>query len=248
MFLVAGGIGITPFLSILQVISSNLHNSENKYPDRIQLIHTIKKSQEICLLDPILPQLLAAEKFHIKLKVFVTRENQIGTTLREVLNNNIPEIQTTNFSTKHSSHATYGTESLFWMAAFAMTSSLMFLIVLVCCNHYIITPAKKPFCQKNSSLVDLLVVCSFAIAMVTTSSMAVVIRWKRLREGNELFPDKQRKSLKHSIVEASRELDIHEIHFGERPKFPGTISITLVIKGCSRKQFRQLSSHDNIYT
>ncbi|KAK4438562.1 Ferric reduction oxidase 8, mitochondrial [Sesamum alatum] len=217
LLLVAGGIGITPFVSIVREISSNY--SRSGYPDRIQLIYTVRKSQDVCLLDPILPQLLNVEQFHIKLKVFVTRENQTGTTLREALNE-IPETRTTYFSTTCTSYATYGPERLLWMAAIATGSSIIFLLLLVCFNHFVNPPAKKRSEQKNSSSqVDLLLLCSFAIAITCGTLIAITIRWKRVKKELQLFTNKQSKTTKQSSVQASRDLHEHEIHFGGRPNF-----------------------------
>ncbi|KAL7138908.1 hypothetical protein ABFS83_09G014800 [Erythranthe nasuta] len=219
LLLVAGGIGITPFLSILREISSNSSNGRNRYPERIQLIYTIKKSQDICLLDPILPQLTNIENFHIKLKVFVTRENQIGATLREVLNE-IPETRITNFTTAHTSYAIYGSERLLWVAAITMVSSIKFLLSLVFLNHFIVSPATKPSAQKSSSsLVDFLLMCSFAMATLSSALMAVIIRWRKLKNGLRLYSDKQIRDMKQSSAEASRDLDEHEVRFGGRPNF-----------------------------
>ncbi|KAK6123566.1 hypothetical protein DH2020_042687 [Rehmannia glutinosa] len=216
LLLVAGGIGITPFLSILRELSSNLSNSRNGYPDRIQLIYTIKKSQEICLLDPILPRLLNIEQFRIKLKVYVTRENQIGVTLKEVLND-IPEIQTTYFSTACTNYAIYGSENLLWIAVITMFSSIVFLLSLVCFNRFVIPQAKITSRQKSSSSqIDLLLICSFAIVIIVTTFLAIMIRWKRLKKEFKFFSD---KAVKLSSVEGSRDLDEHQIHFGGRPNF-----------------------------
>ncbi|KAL1533026.1 ferric-chelate reductase (NADH) [Salvia divinorum] len=221
LLLVAGGIGVTPFLSILRELSCSSSNGRNAYPDRIHLIYTIKKSQDVCLLDPILPLLLDIKQFHTKLNVFVTRENQIGMTLRDVLND-VPEAQTTTFSTAGTTYAVHGPERLAWMAAVTAISSVMFLVSLVVFNHFVITPAAA---QKNpSSQTDLLLVCSFAIAIIFAAIMAITLRWKRVTNKLQLFSDKQTKTVKQSSLEASRDLDEHEIHFGGRPIFQDLIS------------------------
>ncbi|XP_022893016.1 ferric reduction oxidase 8, mitochondrial isoform X2 [Olea europaea var. sylvestris] len=224
LLLVAGGIGLTPFLSILQEIGSKLNNSRNKYPSRIQFIYTVKNSHEICLLEPILDQLLDVEQFHIKLKVFVTRENQPSTTLREVLKD-LPDMQTTNFSTTHSSYATCGPESLTWMATIAMFSSIIFLLLLSFFNHFVVSPAKKPSQEKNStSQMDLLLICSFFIAVVFSGLVVIIIRWKRLRKGFLSFSNEKRQPMKQSSLEVDKALDEHGIHFGRRPNFQDIFS------------------------
>ncbi|KAL2515267.1 Ferric reduction oxidase 8 [Forsythia ovata] len=224
LLLVAGGIGLTPFLSILQEIGSKLNNGRNRYPAQIQFIYTVKNSQEICLLDPILPQLLDIEQFHIKLKVFVTRENQPSTSLREVLRD-LPDMQIINFSTTCSSYATHGPQNLPWMAAIAMFSSVIFLLLLSFFNHFIVPPSKKPSRPKNStSMIDLLLICSFFVAVVFSALVVVIIRWKRLRQEFPLFSDKQSQSMKQSSHEVNRALDEHEIHFGGRPNFQDIFS------------------------
>lgn len=215
---------MTPFLSILREISCSSRNGRNAYPERINLIYTIKKSQDLCLLDPILQQLLNIKQFCIKLKVFVTKENQIGVTLREALNE-IPKAKVTNFSTANTTYAVHGPERLLVIAAVTAASSVIFLLSLVFFNSFIIPPAKKLAAQKNpSSQIDLLLLSSFAIAVIFGGIMATIIRWRRVTNGLQLASDKQSKDVKQSSLEASRDLDEHEIHFGGRPIFQGNVS------------------------
>ncbi|KAF5933053.1 hypothetical protein HYC85_029224 [Camellia sinensis] len=58
LLLVAGGIGITPFLSILQEFKLAQSSGRKRIPAQIQLIYVVKKSQDVCLLDSVLPLLL----------------------------------------------------------------------------------------------------------------------------------------------------------------------------------------------
>ncbi|XP_075494502.1 ferric reduction oxidase 8, mitochondrial-like isoform X1 [Primulina tabacum] len=223
LLMVAGGIGITPFLSILQERASNFRNGRNEYPAKIQLIFSVKKSQDICLLNPILSQILDFQTFQIILKVFVTQENQIGKTLREVLKD-IPDMQILNFRT--TGYAIYGSDRFLLVAAITMISSIAFLLLLGCFNHFIIPSAKKPSEQKSpSSLIDLLLMCSFAIAITFSAVIAIMIKWKRLKKELSLSSDKQNQAMRQRLLlEANRNLDEHEIQFGGRPNFQDLFS------------------------
>ncbi|CAL8138759.1 unnamed protein product [Prunus armeniaca] len=82
LLVVSGGIGITPVLSIIQELSSSQNRGINKFLPRMQLIYVVKKSQDICLLNSISPLIFGqpAEKCLLKVKVFVTQEEQSDAT------------------------------------------------------------------------------------------------------------------------------------------------------------------------
>ncbi|KAL0341566.1 UNVERIFIED_CONTAM: Ferric reduction oxidase 8, mitochondrial [Sesamum calycinum] len=54
--------------------------------------------------------------------------------------------------------------------------------------------------------------------------LAIMIRWKRVKKELQSFTDKQSKTTKESSLQASRDLDEHEIHFGGRPNFQDIFS------------------------
>lgn len=222
LLLVAGGIGVTPFLSILQEIASTRSN-KNVLPLKIQLVYTIKDSQGICLLDPVLPHVFNAEQRYLQLKVFVTREHQSSRSLREVLNE-VSEIQNIQFVNKGPCYAIYGLENLQWMSAFLLVASVVFLAFLIISNHVFIKTDKKSSEPKTAtSVVDILLICSFALALISSTLVATMWRWKRLREEIPSFSEKESKAMKS--IEANRGFDQHEIHYGARPNFKGMYQI-----------------------
>lgn len=220
LVLVAGGIGITPFLGILQEILSARSNGRLKLPSRIQFIYAIRKSLDISLLYPVLPQLLDVEQTHLKLKVFVTQESQSGSkTLREILNE-VSQIQTINFPKASSSYPIYGVESLYWMAALVGISSVVFLVCLSFFNRFILHPSVKPSGQKiTSSVTDTLLLSSFALAIICSSLLAVILRWRRLGKELTTFSGLPKKATIPSSSETDKVLEEQEIHFGGRPNF-----------------------------
>ncbi|XAR50232.1 Ferric-chelate reductase (NADH) [Bertholletia excelsa] len=142
LLLIAGGIGITPLLSILHEIDSIRNSSIGRFPAQVQLIYVVKKSQDICLLDSVLPLLLnqASEQFHPKVKVL-----------------------------QYSNYAPQKIGNSLFVAAIVGFSSTMFIILLSCFNRaYLHTGKKKASIQKHpSSVIDIFLLCSFAVAIMS---------------------------------------------------------------------------------
>lgn len=217
ILLIAGGIGVTPFLSILQEIASAQNSGREKFPSRVKLIYIVKKCQDFCLLTPIWPLLLdqKVDQLQINLEVFVTQETHSNATVRELLSE-FSQAQTVNFDSKCSRYATYGLESLLWMAVIAGFSSFLFLVFL-CCFNIFLHPLKKPSKEKKpSSVTDLFLICSFILSVICSTLVLVILRRKKLKK--ELPPVSKKQGMKHS-VEEYRALEEHEIHFTGRPNF-----------------------------
>lgn len=221
--LVAGGIGITPFLSILQEIASAQSSSRYRFPTRMQLIFVVKKSLDIFLLNSIssLLQNQSTERWHLKVRVYVTQEVQDGLSLREVLTDS-SQVQTVHFSTECSNYATYGLESSLCIAALAGFASIVFLVFLICFNHIFVPSQKKTSNLSKdktpSWVADLLLISSFIMALICSAVVAIILRWRRLKSESPLVPPKKGKAMD---IETSSALEEHEIHFGGRPDFQG---------------------------
>lgn len=186
----------------------------------MQLIFVVKKSRDIYLLNSIssLLQNQSTERWHLKVKVYVTQEVQDGLTLREVLTDS-SQVQTVHFSTKCSNYATYGLESSLCIAALAGFASIVFLVFLICFNLIFIPSQKKTSKDNTPSWVaDLLLTSSFIMTLICSAVVAIILRWRRLKSESSLVPPKQGKAMD---IESSSALEEHEIHFGGRPDFQG---------------------------
>ncbi|XP_042500888.1 ferric reduction oxidase 8, mitochondrial [Macadamia integrifolia] len=227
LILVAGGIGITPFISILQEILYIHGSKKNSFPSNIQLICVVKKSQDISLLNPVWPILLNQNHEQvnpIKIKVFVTQEQRSSNTMGELVNE-FSQVHTVDFNTKFSSSTMPEPENLLWMATIVGFSSIVFLIMLGCLNRTILHNEDKASEKKNPTWVtDLLLICSFAISITCATLATVIMRWRKMKNEIPENPSKQAKEVELSWLEARGDLEQHEIHYGQRPNLEDIIS------------------------
>ncbi|XP_022135163.1 ferric reduction oxidase 8, mitochondrial [Momordica charantia] len=228
LLLIAGGIGVTPLLSILQEITSMQKSSNFKCPARIQLIHVMKKSHDVSLLTSILPLLLnhLDAKMYLQLKVFVTQEEESSTTVSELLNK-FSQVQTIQSSTKCSSHAAQGLESLGGMATITGLTSIMFFVALVFFNHIVIPTekaSKKTKDRTPSWISDLLLMSSFALAILCGAVVGIILRWRRLKKETVAVIQSQNQNAVPSSEARASIQEEHEIQFGGRPNFKDIFS------------------------
>ena len=78
LILVAGGIGLSPFLAILSDILHRVREGKSCLPKRILLVWAVKKSNELPLLSTIGMEAICpffADKINIDIHIYVTRES-----------------------------------------------------------------------------------------------------------------------------------------------------------------------------
>lgn len=79
LILVAGGIGISPFLAILSDIVHHINQGKPCLPKNILIIWAVKKSDELPLLQTIDLESLCpfySEALNLEIQTYVTRESQ----------------------------------------------------------------------------------------------------------------------------------------------------------------------------
>ncbi|KAK9108212.1 hypothetical protein Syun_024223 [Stephania yunnanensis] len=225
LLLLAGGVGITPFLSILQEIASTQDRNKSALPKKVQLIYAVKKSQDITLLRPILPLLAnqIEDQLHLRIKIFVTQELKSATNLRELLNELTDQIQTVNFESINC--VARGIESFIWLAAIALLSSIKFMISLVSLDHAFLRSEKRASKKKSPSwFTDILLLCSFVIAIISGTFIVAITRWRKMRNDARPVYQKPIEGTDLGSIESSYELEEHEVHYGRRPDFGDVFS------------------------
>lgn len=170
--------------------------------------------------------------------MFVTQEERSSASLRELMND-LSVVRTVNFDTKLSNYAVHGLESPLRMATLTALTSIVFLIFLMCFNNIFVSSEKSrgaasekmtvlsekkvPKDKTPSSVVDILLLSSFVIAIACSTFLAFILRWKRLTKSIPPVSQKRAKSAEPSQVETMSGSEKHEIHLGGRPNFQGAI-------------------------
>lgn len=227
LLLIAGGIGITPFISILREIYLNGsdNNSLNKCTTRVQLIYVVKKTQDLSMLNSVSALFLdkSTNKGHLKLKIYVTQEEKSSTNLRDQLQE-LSQVQTLFFDTTHSKYSMPSPESYLWKAAIAGIFSIIFMASFMCLNHAFLRPEKPSSKKKNPSWIsDLIIIFSFTIATVCSTSILLLLRWRK-RKNEILLSQKQAKGTELQSIAEQGSLEENEIYFGQRPDFQDIFS------------------------
>ncbi|KAH9556525.1 hypothetical protein CY35_07G033500 [Sphagnum magellanicum] len=77
LLMVAGGIGVSPFVAIIRDLLQRYQRRQNHLPTDVTLIWAVKKSEELQLLDLVSPSSICPQydlKFNLKVHTFVTQE------------------------------------------------------------------------------------------------------------------------------------------------------------------------------
>lgn len=226
LVLIAGGSGITPFLSLLQDVASR-NGSTNNYCKKIQLIYAVKKSQDLSLLAPLSTFLLNQPSVlgHFRLRIFVTKETEGTRTSVEDVLCEMSQVKTISFNRGSSGNAVRRPEGFLMKATISGVALLIFLIALICLTHIFIHQGKRP--SKNiapSWVSDILIICSFVVATSCSTMMATILYiWRKPLEN---YHDPAISNLKEMSPQMNSErmqdmLGKHEINIGQRPNLEG---------------------------
>ncbi|KAL0695954.1 hypothetical protein Bca4012_063134 [Brassica carinata] len=243
LFLVAGGIGITPFLNILQELACE---NRLKSPKNVQLVFSVRTFQEINMLLPVSPIVFhPIHNLNLKIKVFVTQEKKHSngpTTLKEYLAQS--QVQTIHVGTGEdfSRYQILGHESFRRLAALVLIAVLTFLGLVIGLSHFFIRNQHKKHSnsmklaaagamtiakEKVPSWVpDLVIIVAYVIAMTIGGLAAIILRGRRLHRETLRMTNEEVNPQGRNFTELTPIVPVeeHGIHIGERPKFKEILS------------------------
>ncbi|BBN10086.1 ferric-chelate reductase [Marchantia polymorpha subsp. ruderalis] len=106
LVLVAGGIGVTPFLAILRDILHRHKLRQDHLPTSIQLVFCVRNEKDVCLLDTIKPsEILADYQDHVDIKVHVYVTSRVEISKDEEMNYSEAVVPYQHYSYTHMNEA-----------------------------------------------------------------------------------------------------------------------------------------------
>lgn len=137
LILVAGGIGISPFLAILSDIIHRIEEGKPCMPKNVLVLWSVKKSKELSLLSAVHAQSISSpvsDKLHLDIQAFVTQESH--PPLEDGIvggDQKVPGIFVKNGTTMS---GLVGTGDNFWAAMYFAASTLGFVLAYALVQLY----------------------------------------------------------------------------------------------------------------
>ncbi|KAG0558552.1 hypothetical protein KC19_10G036900 [Ceratodon purpureus] len=157
LILVAGGIGVSPFVAILRDLLHRYQRGQPNLPSDVTLIWAVQKSEELQLLDLVSASTICPDynqKLNLHVHAFVTRETQPRTLEQapETSDSNMPDhfkksrilSSLTNVeASKQPLSILVGTGSNFWISAGLLASLLGYICASILVARYVVEPHEK---------------------------------------------------------------------------------------------------------
>ncbi|AES64681.1 putative ferric-chelate reductase (NADH) [Medicago truncatula] len=225
LILVAGGIGLSPFLAILSDILHRVREGKPCRPRNILIVWAVKKSNELPLLSTVDMETICpcfSDKVNINVHIFVTRESD--PPLEEGYNYKpIKSLCPFPMPSDYGMSGLVGTGNNFWSGLYVISSTLGFVILLALLNIYYINPVGVVIWWYKGLL---LVVCM--VASVVIFGGIVVGFWNMWEKqsslkdkSNNIKVDKieQNGSVDHKDLTQYNIAKLTTIRYGSRPDF-----------------------------
>ncbi|KAL5993186.1 hypothetical protein ACLOJK_014109 [Asimina triloba] len=191
LILVAGGIGISPFLAILKDILHRIREKE-PCPSKVLVIWSIKRSKELHLLSVIDPESLCpsfSDKLKLEIRAYVTQE-----PVPQMEDSDLPQIL--DFSSHHPNRSRISglvaTGNSIWFGVYFLLSAVGFIAFFT----FI-----KAFKIKNWWILGLLFIGCMVAGIVTFGGPVIMLwqRWeKRVLSSEKSGNDGEEDGSKHS--------------------------------------------------
>ncbi|KAD4179673.1 hypothetical protein R6Q59_023110 [Mikania micrantha] len=218
LVLVAGGIGISPFLAILSDILHRINDSKPCMPRIVSIIWAVKTSEELPLLhsfdlNSISPYLY--NKLNLDIHTYVTQESEPPLEAGDAHK----YVSSCDFSSPSQSGMSrlVGTGNLMWAGTYVVVPTIGFLVSLTLLNVFYINPYDVSYRWYKGLL---LLICM--VTSVIVFGGLVIGLWARKTSSKDKSQDEKKTvGIQHnesaSHKSSSDESFIKTIKYGQRP-------------------------------
>ncbi|XP_043708598.1 ferric reduction oxidase 7, chloroplastic-like [Telopea speciosissima] len=226
LILVAGGIGISPFLAILSDILHRIKEKKPCLPRNVLVIWAVKKSKELSLLSSLDVESMGpfTDKLQLEIQNYVTQESEApleeGTQSKSM--NSFKIVNGSSMS------VLVGTGNKIWSGIYFILSSIGFIILIGLLDLFYI----KPFQITSWWFKGLLFVVSMIASVVIFGGLVVVLwnLWEKINLGDENhMVDDEKKGIKQATEPLMKHADssqeepklarLSTTWYGHRPDF-----------------------------
>ncbi|TMW94481.1 hypothetical protein EJD97_010207 [Solanum chilense] len=225
LILVAGGIGISPFLAILSDILHRINDSSPCLPRNILIVWAIKNSDELPLLETVDMEAICplfSDKLNLEIQTYVTRESQPsleeGKTPKAMHYSSIsPGFKGCRMS------GLVGTGHVVWSGLYVIVSTIGFVITVALLDIFYINPFNITYWWYKGLL---LIGCMTASILIFGGFVIALWHlWERKTSSKEEPQDatkkvdilQQNEASLHSNFGEARY--VNNIRYGQRPDF-----------------------------
>ncbi|XP_009763020.1 ferric reduction oxidase 6-like [Nicotiana sylvestris] len=225
LILVAGGIGISPFLAILSDILHRINDSKPCLPRNILIVWAIKKSDELPLLETVDMEAICplfSDKLNLEIQTFVTRESQPpleeGKTSKAMNPSISPGFKGCRMS------GLVGTGNVVWSGLYVIVSTIGLMITVALLDIFYINPHNIYYWWYKG----LLLIGCMAASVVIFGGLVIAL-WHLWERKTSMKEEPEDNTKKVDILQQNIEISLHKnleearsvntIRYGERPDF-----------------------------
>ncbi|GJS16017.1 ferric reduction oxidase 7, chloroplastic-like protein [Tanacetum coccineum] len=260
LILVAGGIGISPFLAVLTDIVNRIKDSKPCMPRNVLIIWAVKTSEELPFLHSLdLNSLFPDTKLNLEIQTYVTQETQPPLEAGEV--HNYVSSSVFSYPSRSGISTLVGTGTIMWAGTYVVVPTIGFIVSLTLLNVFYINPYGVSYRWYKGLL---LLICMVASVVIFGGLVIGLWHfWDRKTSLKEMARDEKNtddvqcnESTTHKG--SSDESFVKSIKYGQRPdvkeifgtmaKRWGNVDIGVIVCGpptlrtCVAKECRNLPS------
>ncbi|KAG8368965.1 hypothetical protein BUALT_Bualt15G0101100 [Buddleja alternifolia] len=224
LILVAGGIGISPFLAILSDVLHRIKNREPCMPKNILIVWAIKASHELPLLQTVNMESICpnfSNTLNLEVQTYVTRQSEPSLEegkITEPVNSVVFPA-----SKKRGMSVLVGTGNIMWSGIYVMASTVGLVITVALLDILYINPYKVEYWWYKG----LLFIACMTLSVVVFGGFVIGLwnLWERRTSAHEFEDTKENGIVQQNDPRmhksSGHERYVSSIRYGKRPNFGG---------------------------